>query len=99
MANRPFSDRQMSRLYETAGIDATAHGTARSSFRDWCAEGGVDRQVAEAALAHSVGGVEGAYLRSDLLKRRVVLMQRWADFVTGREADAVQNIDGSAFVA
>ena len=42
----------------------------RSSFRHWCAETSVDRQVAEAALPHSVGGVEGAYLRSDLFERR-----------------------------
>ena len=30
----------------------------RSSFRDWCAETGKPREVAEAALAHVVGGVE-----------------------------------------
>ena len=45
----------------------TAHGF-RSSFRDWCAESArADRELAEAALAHKVGGVEGAYFRSDLL--------------------------------
>ena len=37
---------------------ATVHGF-RSSFRDWCAEAGKPRELAEAALAHTVGGVEG----------------------------------------
>ena len=47
---------------------ATVHGF-RSAFRDWCAETGAPREVAEAALAHTVGGVEGAYFRSDLFER------------------------------
>lgn len=34
---------------------ATVHGF-RSAFRDWCAETGAPREVAEAALAHTVGG-------------------------------------------
>ena len=33
------------------------------------------------ALAHAVRGVEGAYQRSDLLERRRVVMQAWADYV------------------
>ena len=59
------------------GINATAHGF-RSTFRDWCAETGVAREVAESCLAHVVGGVEGAYFRSDLLERRREVMERWA---------------------
>lgn len=47
--------------------EATAHGL-RSSFRDWCSElAKADRATAEAALAHVVKGVEGAYFRSELL--------------------------------
>ena len=48
------------------------------------------REIAEAALAHTVGGVEGAYFRSDLLARRRVLMDQWASFLTGDEANVVQ---------
>ena len=59
----------------------TLHGM-RASFRSWCADTGVDREVAEAALAHVVQGVEGAYQRSDLCERRRELMQRWADYIT-----------------
>ena len=42
---------------------------------------GAPRELAEAALAHVVEGVEGAYQRSDLYDRRRALMQQWADYV------------------
>ena len=71
-------------LLSDLNVPGTLHGM-RSSFRSWCAESGVDRSVAEAALAHVVGGVEGAYQRSDLLEARRGLMQRWADYVMSAE--------------
>ena len=56
----------------------------RSSFRDWCSETGVVREVAEACLAHVVKNkVEAAYARSDLLERRRVVMQAWSDYIAG----------------
>ena len=70
----------LSKLVRELGIKSTVHGF-RSAFRDWAAETGVDRVVAEAALAHTVGGVEGAYLRSDLFARRREVMQAWADYL------------------
>lgn len=69
-------------LQRMGRADVTTHGF-RSSFRDWCADSGVDRELAEACLAHIVGGVEGAYRRSDMLERRRELLQRWADFCHG----------------
>ena len=66
----------------------TVHGF-RSSFRDWCAETGKPREIAEAALAHTVGGVEGAYFRSDLFERRRWLMGAWAAFLAGDRAKVV----------
>ena len=60
--------------------DSTVHGL-RSSFRNWAAENGVDRAVAEAALAHIVGGVEGAYNRTDLVDRRRAVMEAWAEYL------------------
>ena len=61
----------------------TVHGL-RSTFRDWCAEHGEDRELAEIALSHAVrDATEAAYARSDLLDRRRLLMQRWADFACG----------------
>ena len=73
------------RLWEACqklGIDASPHGF-RSTFRDWCGESEVPRELAEAALAHVVSGVEGAYARSDLLDLRVELMQYWSDYIDG----------------
>ena len=58
----------------------TVHGL-RSSFRDWCGETGIPREVAEAALSHVVKGVEGAYARSDLLNRRREVMEAWGRYI------------------
>jgi integrase len=57
----------------------------RSSFRDWAGEIREDgREVAEAALAHTVRNkAEAAYARSDLLEKRRVLMEAWAQWCTG----------------
>ena len=72
-------------LRKQLGIEATAHGF-RSSFRDWAAEHGWERDVAEAALAHSVGSAtELAYKRTDFLDKRRKMMKAWARFCTGDE--------------
>jgi hypothetical protein len=71
------------RWVDYEGIPIVAHGF-RSSFRDWAGETRSEgREIAERALAHAVGGVEGAYARSDLLEKRRPLMQAWADFTYG----------------
>lgn len=80
-SGRPLSDATLSLLCKTIGIDATPHGF-RSSFRSWAADTGAPRELAEAALAHVVKGVEGAYQRSDLFDRRREIMAGWADYVT-----------------
>jgi integrase len=62
----------------------TAHGIGRSSFRDWCADQGVSREVAEISLQHRVGdATERSYWRSDILEARRALLNRWADFCVG----------------
>lgn len=85
---RPLSDATISKLFRKNGVDATPHGM-RSSFRDWCAETGKPRELAEAALAHVVGGVEGAYFRSDLFERRRALMDQWAAYLSDAPASNV----------
>lgn len=84
LPNRALSDMSLTKVLRTTGLAerTVVHGF-RSTFRDWCADTGKPRELAEAALAHTVGGVEGAYFRSDVFDRRRVLMQAWADFVTG----------------
>ena len=53
-------------------------------FRDWAPSlSAYPREVVEAALAHIVGGVEGAYFRSDLFEKRRALMGDWDKFVGG----------------
>ena len=74
---RPILTRVLNKLDKSA----TVHGF-RSSFRDWAAESGVARDVAESVLAHVVAGVEGAYLRSGLVERRRPVMQAWADYLS-----------------
>ena len=63
--------------------DITVHGF-RSTFRDWCSESVANsfpREVCEHALAHSLPDkVEAAYRRGDLLEKRVLLMQVWANY-------------------
>jgi integrase len=70
---------------------ATVHGF-RSSFRDWCGETRVDRELALAAIAHAVGDQsEAPYLRTRMLEARRPVMASWAAYVTG--------VTGSASVA
>lgn len=62
---------------------AVPHGL-RSTFRQWAAERGFPRDMAELALAHHVGTeVERAYQRSDMLERRRDMMAAWAAFLRG----------------
>lgn len=85
-----LSDMALTKFLRThkAGSDvpgrvATAHGF-RSSFRDWASEHGVQRDLAERALAHSVrNSVEKAYHRTDLLEQRRSVMEAWCNYVTG----------------
>ena len=75
-------------LSRRLSIEATVHGF-RSSFRDWCGETGVPREVAEACLAHAVRNqVEAAYARSDLLERRREVMEAWAEYCVERPPEA-----------
>ncbi|MBB4020023.1 integrase [Chelatococcus caeni] len=72
-----------------SGRPAVPHGL-RSTFRDWAAETGVARDMAEIALAHTVGSeVERAYRRSDMLERRRALMVAWGAACRGERPNNV----------
>jgi len=80
----PLSDMSLTAVLRRMGRDdITVHGF-RSTFRDWCAESvgnSFPREVCEHALAHSLPDkVEAAYRRGDLIEKRKVLMQVWADY-------------------
>ena len=79
---KPISDATLGKLLKQLRVDCVPHGF-RSSFRDWAADTGQRRELAEAALAHVVKGVEGDYLRSDLYEARRDLMQLWGQYVEG----------------
>jgi integrase len=81
-AGKPLSSMALLMLLRRMGRgDLTAHGF-RSTFRDWCAEAtNYPREVAEAALAHTLRDkTEAAYQRGDLMEKRRRLMEEWATF-------------------
>jgi len=60
----------------------TPHGS-RATFRTWCGDHGVDKETAESALAHKIGGTEGAYNRAAMVERRRPVMANWGAFLAG----------------
>lgn len=80
---KPLSDVALSKLCgELSANRCVPHGW-RSTFRDWSGDyTAYPRDICEAALAHIVGGVEGAYRRGDAVERRRPLMEDWAKFLS-----------------
>lgn len=80
-----MSNMSMLKLLARMGrTDITVHGF-RSTFRDWVSEmTEYSREVAEMALAHTVGDkVEAAYRRGDLFEKRRKMMDEWERFCSG----------------
>jgi len=77
--DKPISEATIRNLIKADHSDVTTHGF-RSSFRDWCAEmTNYPREVAEAALAHTLRDkTEAAYQRGDIFVKRKKLMDAWA---------------------
>lgn len=78
---KPLSNMAMLMMVRRMQSGLTVHGF-RSSFRDWVSEEtDHNPEVAEMALAHTIGNkVEQAYRRGNLLERRRCLMQDWQSF-------------------
>jgi integrase len=82
IAGAGFGDSAMTSVLKRMGHgDITVHGF-RSTFRDWAAERtNTPNHVVEMALAHAIGDkTEAAYRRGDLLAKRKVLMETWANY-------------------
>ena len=95
-ATTPVPNASVWKLVKRLGGDVTTHGF-RSTFRDWCGEHGIDRELAERSLAHKFGSaVESAYARSKLVARRAPIMQQWADYCCGVASDNVLPFKRSA---
>ena len=86
-----MSDMAMLNTLDRMKVQARPHGF-RSSLRIWLAEvAEAPFEIAETVLTHSVGNtVSRSYTRDfDHLEKRRVLMERWAQFVTGQSTGAV----------
>jgi integrase len=81
--NAPLSHMTLTKVLRDMGLadKATVHGM-RSAFKIWCAEVAKIRdEVSEAALAHAIAEkVRAAYLRTDFLEERKLLMEAWAAY-------------------
>jgi integrase len=81
-------------LDSRSGRAAVPHGL-RSTFRDWAAERTeYPREMAEIALAHSVGSdVERAYRRGDMVEKRRGMMEAWQEFLLGHDDSKPKNTE------
>lgn len=79
-----LSDMALTEVLRRMNVDAVPHGF-RSTFRDWAGEASsYPREVCEHALAHRLAdGVEAAYQRGDMLRKRREMMEDWGMFVAG----------------
>lgn len=81
-AGNSLPDMTLSKLVKELGCEADVHGF-RTSFRTWAQERtNFPREVAEAALAHTIKDkAEAAYARSDVFDKRRKMMEAWATFL------------------
>jgi integrase len=81
--NGQLSDMTLTEVTRRMKAAAVPHGF-RSTFRDWASETtNYPSQVAEMALAHTIGdAVEAAYRRGDLFEKRTAMMADWAEFLS-----------------
>jgi len=79
-----LSDMALTEVMRRMNVDAVPHGF-RSTFRDWAGEvSSYPREVCEHALAHRLAdGVEAAYQRGDMLRKRREMMEDWSIFIMG----------------
>jgi integrase len=93
----PLASSSFSDAVKKAGIDAGAPHSWRSIFRDWA--GDIDdapRELAESALAHTLGAVEGGYRRGTAIKKRIPLMDRYANWLENDAPARVVAFPGQA---
>lgn len=87
--DKTISEAAIRKVLRTSHAGLTVHGF-RSSFRDWCAEvTAYPREVAEAALAHTLtNATEAAYQRGDMFVKREKLMEAWSAYCLSPEKSA-----------
>jgi len=82
----PVSRTAMWELARRLRPGITAHGTARSAFKDWAGDvAEYPDELSELQLAHNVGDeTRRSYRRGSAIEKRRAMMAAWADFC-GRE--------------
>lgn len=86
----PLSYPTFTRALKEAGIDAGTPHSWRSIFRDWAGDyGRIDRDLAEAALAHSLGATEASYRRRTAVEAWRPVMKAYASWLLGEGANVI----------
>ncbi len=93
---KALSDMTLSKLVKELGFNADIHGF-RTSFRTWAQERtNFPREVAEAALAHTIKDkAEAAYARSDLFEKRRKMMEAWSAYIAVKAGEAVRQVQAA----
>jgi len=80
----PIADSNFAAAPAKADLDTGSPHGWRSIFRDFCGDiGRIDRDLAEAAQAHGLGAVEGAYRRESAIEARRPAMEAYAQWLAG----------------
>jgi integrase len=84
----PLSDMALTAVMRRHRLGAVPHGF-RSTFRDWAGEmTHHPRDAVELCLAHTIDTkTEAAYRRADMLEKRTVIMQEWADYTASGDSN------------
>jgi integrase len=82
---QPLAEKSMRWVLHHMKVDVTPHGF-RSTFKDWC---GDETSFSTAPVEHCLAHKEGdttvrAYRRQTAFKKRIVIMQAWADYCAGQ---------------
>ena len=87
---KPLWGNTVLQVLRRMGHNVTAHGF-RSTFRDWCGDcTHYPREIAEAALAHSIGNAtEAAYRRGTALDKRREMMDAWANYCEPKAGNVI----------
>jgi hypothetical protein len=82
--HQPFLPNALTNCINRTGFNGTMHGM-RTTFRNWGGESvehNFRREVLEHCLSHRVGDdSEKSYWTADMVERRRVALQAWADYV------------------
>jgi integrase len=88
--DRPMSQPVMSQALRASGFAGrhVPHGFRAAFASIMTQRHPVDHEAIEAALAHTVPGVRGRYMRETFLQRRRELMEEWASLILEGSPDA-----------